>query len=139
MTLIQKKWCLEGRALPLVPWKADKVDLHDVTGEVDIDEAPLLLLNFKATADMEWLSEHLRLRSRWWLLNSRKVPLLQELLKQIEGKNIRAKRAASTCKLVVSILLRDKVVLVLNDARAPILAQRLELRGPRVVRQGIGI
>ena len=71
---------------------------------------------------MEWLSEHLRLASRWWLLNSRKVPLLQELLKQIERKNIKAKRAASTCKLVVGILLRDKVVLVLNDARAPILA-----------------
>ena len=119
---MQQKWCLGGRALPLLHWKASKVDLHEVTGEADVDEAPLLLLNFKATADMEWLSEHLRLASRWWLLNSRKVPLLQELLKQIEGKNIRAKRAASTCKLVVNILLRDKVVLVLNDARAPILA-----------------
>ena len=108
--------------MPLVPWKADKVDLHDVTGEADVDDAPLLLLNFRATADMEWLSEHLRLASRWWLLNSRKVPLLQELLKQIERKNIKAKRAASTCKLVVGILLRDKVVFVLNDARAPILA-----------------
>ena len=108
--------------MPLLHWKASKVDLHEVTGETDVDEAPLLLLNFKATADMEWLSEHFRLASRWWLLNSRKVPLLQELLKQIEGKNIRAKRAASTCKLVVSILLREEVVLVLNDARAPILA-----------------
>ena len=55
-------------------------------------------------------------------MHSCKVPLLQELLKQIEGKNIRAKRAASTCRLVVSILLRDHVLLVLNDARAPILA-----------------
>ena len=119
---MQQKWCLGGRALPLLHWKASKVDLHEVTGEADVDEAPLLLLNFKATADMEWLSEHLRLASRWWLLNSRKVPLLQELLKQIEKKNIKAKRAASTCKLVVGILLRDKVVLVLNDARAPILA-----------------
>ena len=71
---------------------------------------------------MEWLSEHLRLASTWWLLNSRKVPLLQELLKQIEGKNMRSKRATSTCRLVVSILLRDHVLLVLNDARAPILA-----------------
>ena len=108
--------------MPLLHWTASKVDLHEVTGEADVDDAPLLLLNFRATADMEWLSEHLRLASRWWLLNSRKVPLLQELLKQIERKNIKAKRAASTCKLVVGILLRDKVVLVLNDARAPILA-----------------
>ena len=122
MALIQKKWCLGRRALPLVPWKASKVDLHGVTGEADVDEARLLLLNFKATANMEWLSEHLKLRSTWWLLNSRKVPLLQELLKQIEEKNIRAKSAASTCRLVVSILLRDHVLLVLNDARAPILA-----------------
>ena len=119
---MQQKWCLGGRALPLLHWNASKVDLHEVTGEAEVDEAPLLLLNFKATADMEWLSEHLRLASRWWLLNSRKVPLLQELLKQIERKNIKAKRAASTCKLVVGILLRDTVVLVLNDARAPILA-----------------
>ena len=108
--------------MPLLHWNASKVDLHEVTGEADVNEAPLLLLKFKATADMEWLSEHLRLASRWWLLNSRKVPLLQELLKQIERKNIKAKRAASTCKLVVGILLRDKVVFVLNDARAPILA-----------------
>ena len=122
MVLIQEKWCLGGRALPLVPWKAVTVDLHGVTGEADVDEARLLLLNFKATADMEWLSEHLRLQSRWWLLKSRKVPLLQELLKQIEGKNMRSKQAASTCRLVVSILLRDHVLLVLNDARAPILA-----------------
>ena len=103
--------------MPLLHWKASKVDLHAVTGEADVDEAPLLLLNFKATADMEWLSEHLRLASRWWLLNSRKVPLLQELLKQIDRKNIKAKRAASTCKLVVGILLRDKVVLVLSKVR----------------------
>ena len=122
MALIQEKLCLGGQALPLVPWKADKVDLHGVTGEADIDEALLLLLNFKATADTEWLSEHLRLRKKWSLLNSRKVPLLQELPKQIEGKNIRAKRAASACRLVVSILLRDNVLLVLNDARAPTLA-----------------
>ena len=122
MALIQKQWCLGGRALPLVPWRASKVDLHGITGEQDVDEARVLLLNFKATADMEWLSEHLRLQSRWWLLNSRKVPLLQELLKQIEGKNTRSKRAASRCRLVVSILLRDHVLLVVNDARAPIFA-----------------
>ena len=122
MALIQKQWCLGGRALPLVPWTANKVDLHGITGEQDVDEARVLLLNFKATADMEWLSEHLRLQSRWWLLKSRKVPLLQELLKQIEAKNIGAKKAASTCKLVVSILLRDHVFLVLNDTRAPVLA-----------------
>ena len=122
MPLIQKQWCLGGRALPLVPWTASKVDLHGITGEQDVDEARVLLLNFKATADMEWLSEHLRLQSRWWLLKSRKVPLLQELLKQIEAKNIGAKKAASTCKLVVSILLRDHVFLVLNDTRAPVLA-----------------
>ena len=89
--------------MPLVPWKADKVDLHGVTGEAGVDEAPLLLLNFKATANTEWLSKHLKLPNKWWLLNSRKVPLLQELLKQIEGKNIRAKKAASTCRLVVGI------------------------------------
>ena len=51
--------------MPLLHWKASKVDLHEVTGEADVDEAPLLLLNFKATADMEWLSEHLKLASRW--------------------------------------------------------------------------
>ena len=106
----------------LVPWKADKVDLHGVTGEADADEAPLLLLSLKATADTEWLSEHFRLRKRWWLLNSRKVPLLQELLKQIDWKNLKAKKAGSTCKLVVGIKLRDTVLLVLNNARAPILA-----------------
>ena len=119
---MQQKWCLGGRALPLLHWTASKVDLHEVTGEADVDSAHLLLLNFRATADMEWLSEHVRLASRWWLLNSRKVPLLQELLKQIKRKNSKAKKAASTCKLMVGILLRDKVVLVLNDARAPILA-----------------
>ena len=122
MPLIQKQWCLGGRALPLVPWTASKVDLHEVTGEQDVDEARVLLLNFRATADMEWLSEHLKLPSRWWVFKSRKVPLLQELLKHIEAKNTGAKKAASTCKLVVSILLRDHVLLVLNDARAPILA-----------------
>ena len=123
MPLIQKQWCLGGRALPFVPWTASsKVDLHEVTGEQDVDEARVLLLNFRATADMEWLSEHLKLPSRWWVFKSRKVPLLQELLKLIEAKNTGAKKAASTCKLVVSILLRDHVFLVLNDTRAPVLA-----------------
>ena len=43
MALIQKQWCLGGRALPLVPWKASKVDLHGITGEQDVDEARVLL------------------------------------------------------------------------------------------------
>ena len=123
MPLIQKQWCLGGRALPLVPWTASsKVDLHEVTGEQDLDDARVLLLTFRATANLDWLTDHLKLPSRWWLAKSRKVPLLQELLKLIEAKNTRAKRAASTCKLVVNILLRDHVFLVLNDTRAPVLA-----------------
>ena len=123
MPLIQRQWCLGGRALPLVPWTASsKVDLHEVTGEQDLDDARVLLLTFRATANLDWLTDHLKLPSRWWLAKSRKVPLLQELLKLIEAKNTRAKRAASTCKLVVNILLRDHVFLVLNDTRAPVLA-----------------
>ena len=48
MALMQQKWCLGGRALPLLHWTASKVDLHEVTGEADVDDAPLLLLNFKS-------------------------------------------------------------------------------------------
>ena len=114
------RWCLEDQVLPLVPKTLDLVDINRV-GIDDRDNCNWFILNLKATANVEWLMKNLKLHSRWWMLNSKRVPLINEILEVINNIN-KNRKTAVHARLVVPIKIRNHVIFVLKDARAVKLA-----------------
>ena len=81
-----------------------------------------MVLNFKATAEMNWLEQALGLNTRWWMKNKARVKVVQEILEAIEEGKSAKKGAGSNARLVVAIVVRGQALRVVNDARSPSLA-----------------
>ena len=79
-----------------------------------------------------WLERALDLPARWWILNSKSVPLLQEILYLIGS--LKSKGTAKTTEdlirrrsnMVVGLEIRHHLILVVNDARSVTLALDVE-------------
>ena len=117
---LERKLCLNGFGIPLVPRNLEFENLHEVSEPgLDFDGfVHLETLALGATMDAKWLEKGLKLPARWWLQNASRIPLLQEIRETIETTKIRkggASRLSKKFNIFVAINIRDKVLLVRNQ------------------------
>ena len=100
----------------------DFEDIHNLVGgdgaAADENEE-YFLMDLKATAEVRWIEKAFGLSSRWWKDHHKDVPLLEEMRKAIDGGKARkggASRLPRRPDLVVAIQVRDRVILVKNQA-----------------------
>ena len=115
--MIQKKWCLQDIALPLVPRTLDFMDFDNIVNEDDATDCQFLVLSIKATADVKWLTTYLEKPSRWWLLSGRSQPLVSEIIQAMPAS--RTNKGFCTSKTVVAIQVRGQKFLVPNNRASP--------------------
>ena len=112
---VDRKLCLGGRAVPLVERELEFEDIFQVGG--DLDEQMFECLSLKASMDPRWLQSAFKLSTKWWAMNSSKVPLIQEIREIIDSgkaKKGAAKRLSRKADVVVAINVRGHQLLVLN-------------------------
>ena len=131
---VDLRLCLNNIAVPYVEKDFDFYDTHQVLGDAheDRDGVPWYLVNFKGSGDAVWLEKALDLPARWWSINSKSVPLLQEILYLIGS--LKSRGTAKTTEdlirrrsnMVVGLEIRHHLILVVNDARSVTLALDVE-------------
>ena len=115
--VVKERLCVNDIAVPLEEHTLDFVDLHNLK-DGDEENLEFLLLHCKATSNMGWLESALKLKARWWVNNSNKVPLLIEIRKAIETKKVRSGggvRLPKCAKSIVALEIRDQVIYVVNN------------------------
>ena len=124
---LEKKWCLNEKAIPLKACTKDFVDLNNLTEEGDQGDVLWNLLELKATSPMQWLEGAFGLGSRWWLRNGFSVPLVAEILQGIDeikkGIKLGLPRFANA---IVAISVRDKTLFVVNNKHSVSLAFKVD-------------
>ena len=115
--VVKERLCVNDIAVPLEEHTLDFVDLHNLK-DGDEENLEFLLLHCKATSNMVWLESALKLKARWWVNNSNKVPLLIEIRKAIETKKVRSgggARLPKCAKSIVALEIRDQVIYAVNN------------------------
>lgn len=115
--VVKERLCVNDIAVPLEEHTLDFVDLHNLK-DGDEENLEFLLLHCKATSNMGWLESALKLKARWWVNNSNKVPLLIEIRKAIETKKVRSGggvRLPKCAKSIVALEIRDQVIYAVNN------------------------
>ena len=116
--LVQQKWTLGDRALPLERKVLDLVDPSQNPPECRLQDVGFLLLSLKTSEQALWLTEYLGESSRWWRQVGHRQPLMQEIAQSYPK---RAKGLLSS-DTVIPIIVRGKEILVLNRRASPTLA-----------------
>ena len=121
MPLVQQKWTLGDRALPLERKVLDLVDPSQNPPECREQDVGFLLLSLKTSEQALWLTEYLGQKTKWWRNVGHSVPLMQELVRQgIGGYPKRSRQGLG--EAVIPIIVRGKEILVLNRRSSPTLA-----------------
>ena len=118
MPLVQQKWTLGDRALPLERKVLDLVDISKNPPECREQDVWFLLLSLKTSGEALWLTEYLGEKTKWWRNVGHSVRLMQELSQSYPK---RAKGLVSS-DTVIPIIVRGKEILVLNCRACPTLA-----------------
>ena len=113
---VERKMCLQNRALPLVTREMEFEDIHSV-GARDLGTENFECLPLRTSMEAPWLSKFFKKPAKWWLHNGSKVPLVREIRETIETGKVRkggASRLSKRADIVVAINVRGKVILVQN-------------------------
>ena len=81
-------------------------------------------VNLKATMQSKWIEHHLQVRARWWVLNNKNLPLLNEILSAIEKGKVRKgchAKLSKKPKITVALKVRGKVIMALNSTWSVVL------------------
>lgn len=127
---VEYKLCLNGQAVPVQKKEMIIVDPLNLaaTNALDLPESTeVTLVSFKATADVAWLWKSLelpggdqtRVKSRWWVHNSSRLPLLLEIKEAIKNLKHQKKTNQPTdhqCLILLEI--RGKLLYVQNTSAA---------------------
>jgi len=124
---VQMRLCLGDMVIPIVKESLMFLDLHsEAEAGMSEDRAEWLLVNFAATGDLRWLEKGLNMGLRWWVKNSKTVPLLIEILDVIDSNKHKLKgRDAKLPKhhnTVVAIRIRNEVIFVKNSSTHVVVA-----------------
>ena len=127
--VVSRRVCFNDMAVPLVEEQSlPFVDPLNLASETE-DMLSVSLVNFKATGNLQWLEKGLELKSRWWVFNHHRVPLLVEVLEKIREHKIKSGGQARLPRLrnhLLPLLIRGKLLWFQNDSRNVILAMREE-------------
>ena len=127
---VSQKWCLEDIILPLERRSLDLCTSSGQQAQCQKEDCGFLLLNLGGRPAHQWLSRYFGQPKRWWLSLSGSSQLIQDILCEYPGVGSNAPRTHGATRgviglsrsCVVSIVVRGKEILVLNDRRSVTLA-----------------
>ena len=118
---VENLMCLNGVVVPKVTATMAVCDPYNLAGNLQLDVEKKLevdLVSFKVTADTLWLCKACGFHKKWWIQNSSKLPLLQEIKDLIKHnkpqKGQTLQRLPRYPDSLVPLRVRGKVLLVQN-------------------------
>ena len=124
VSVVQRLWCVGNQVLPLKRCVLDLVGFASGgRPETILEDTEFFLLPLKVSQHDRWLDEYLEKPTKWWWLNGRHQPLIQEVLQAIPGTGGKwQKRAGLSKRNLVKIVVRGREVVVMNNRKAVTLA-----------------
>ena len=127
---VTQKWCLEDIILPFERRSLDLCTWSGPRAQSLKEDCGFLLLNLGGRPAHQWLSRYFGQPKRWWLSLSGRSQLIQDILCEYPGVGSSSPRRHGATRgvvglsrnCVVSIVVRGKEILVLNDRRSVTLA-----------------